>query len=193
MAPDDAPRKGSRVTSLSCQSFRMERGGATFPDPSPRTLPEPVMPAPIHVKSTRSVSAPADHVYAILSDYRNGHPSILPARVFEDLTVESGGQGDGTVIRFGMRSFGKVRWARAAVDEPEPGRVLRERGLDDKGIVTTFTVDRVEAHRSEVTIATTWTPQGPGALLERLLAPPFLKRVYAEQLGNLEKVATGAL
>jgi hypothetical protein len=151
------------------------------------------MAGPIRVKTTRFVAAPADHVYSILADYHTGHPSILPARVFEELTVESGGQGDGTVIRFGMRSFGKLRWSRAAVDEPEPGRVLRERVLDDKGIVTVFTVDRVEAHRSEVTIETTWTPTGAGALFERLVAPPFLKRVYVEELGNLEKVATGAL
>ncbi|HKJ03542.1 MAG TPA: SRPBCC family protein, partial [Longimicrobiales bacterium] len=118
------------------------------------------MPGPIRIKSTRFVSAPADQVYDILADYHTGHPQILPARVFRDLRVETGGQGAGTVIKFGMKSFGTVRWARAEVDEPEPGRVLRERVLDDldqldpEGIVTTFTVDRVEAHRSEVTIET---------------------------------------
>ena len=78
-------------------------------------------------------------------------------------------------------------------DEPEPGRVLRERVLDDKGIVTLFTVDVVGDDVSDVTIETTWTPRGLGAFFERLAAPPFLRSVYAEELGNLEKVATGAL
>jgi hypothetical protein len=148
---------------------------------------------PIRIKSSRTVAAPAAHLYDILADYRGGHPSILPARAFDDLIVERGGRGDGTVIYFGMRSFGKTRWSRASVHEPEPGRVLVERILDDKGIVTTFTVDPLEDDVAEVTIETTWTPRGPGALFERLLAPPYLRSVYAEELGNLEKVATGAL
>lgn len=151
------------------------------------------MTGPILAKTTRRVPAPADRIYDILADYHTGHPSILPARVFEELTVESGGRGAGTVIRFGMKSFGKVRWSRAEVDEPEPGRVLRERVLDDKGIVTLFTVDRVEAHTADVTIETTWPAKGLGGFFERLVAPPFLRSVYAEELGNLEKVATGAL
>jgi hypothetical protein len=150
------------------------------------------MPQPIRIKATRTVAGPVDQVYAILADYRVGHPSILPARAFAELTVERGGQGAGTVIGFGMKSFGTVRWARAAVDEPEPGRVLRERTLDEKDIVTTFTVDHLEPGRSRVTIETTWTPRGLGGLFERLLAPPFLARVYAEELENLEAVAGGA-
>jgi len=104
------------------------------------------MPGPIRITSSRSVAAPADRLYGILADYHTGHSSILPARVFEELTVESGGRGAGTVIRFGMKSFGKLRWSRASVHKPEPGRVLVERILDDKGIVTTFTVDPASHH-----------------------------------------------
>lgn len=159
---------------------------------------------PIHVSVTRRLSAPADRVYDILADYTVGHRLILPARVFTDLSVERGGRGEGTVIHFGMKAFGKVNRARALVSEPEPGRVLVERALngkgfeavDETGVVTTFVVDPVgEGPRetTDVTIDTRWTPKGAGAWFERLVAPPFLKRLYVEELGNLEKVATDTL
>jgi hypothetical protein len=146
------------------------------------------MSVPVRVKATRQIAAPAGHVYDILADYRVGHPRILPS-AFVGLVVEQGGRGAGTVIRFGMKSFGTVKWARATVHEPEPGRVLLER-LDERSLETTFTVDPGERGVSLVTIETAWTPRGPGSLLERLLAPTFLKRVYAEELRNLERVAT---
>lgn len=150
------------------------------------------MPKPIQVRATRTVAAPADRVYDILADYRNGHPQILPARVFRDMRVERGGRGDGTVIRVGMKSFGVLRQFRAHISEPEPGKVLVERELEGNGVVTTFTVRPEHADRTAVTIETSWTPSGY-AFMERLLARPFLKRLYAEELFNLEKVATGAL
>ena len=146
------------------------------------------MPRPVRIKATRLVAAPPSRVYSILADYRTEHPRILPP-TFVSLTVEEGGRGAGTVIRYGMKSFGTVRWARATVDEPEPGRVLRER-VEADSLETTFTVDPGGLGHSHVTIETSWTPRGPGALLGRLLAPPFLRRVYADELSNLERVAT---
>lgn len=142
---------------------------------------------PIHVTATRLIAAPASLVYDILADYRIGHPRILP-RAFESLTVEEGGRGAGTVIRFAMRSFFTVKWARATVEEPEAGRVLVER-LEDRPAKTSFTVEPSGLEHARVTIETTWTPRGPGALLERLLAPIVLKRVIAEELRNLDRVA----
>lgn len=149
--------------------------------------------SPIWVSASRVVPAPAERVYDIIADYRTGHPQILPARIFRDVCVESGGRGEGTIVRFGMRVFGAVKRFRAAVAEPEPGRVLVERDLNGNGSVTTFTVNPLGNGHSGVTIETAWTPKGPGAFVERLLAPVFLKRLYAEELFNLEKVATGEL
>jgi Polyketide cyclase / dehydrase and lipid transport len=145
------------------------------------------MSRPVYVTATRLIAAPASRIYGILADYRTGHPLILP-RAFQSLTVEAGGRGAGTVIRFGMRSLGTVKWARATVGEPEPGRVLVER-LDDRSVETTFTVDPSGRDSACVTIATSWTPRGRGASLVRLLAPLLLKRIYAEELRNLERVA----
>lgn len=144
----------------------------------------------VHAEVTRTLAAPADRVYAILADYRSGHPRILPKGI-EELTVEEGGHGAGTVIRFGLRSFGILRWVRAAVDEPEPGRVLVERILDDPVVETAFTVERIGPDRSSVRIETTWTPEGHRGLIERLLGPLMLRRAYAEELTKLEEVARG--
>lgn len=150
------------------------------------------MSRPVHIKATRLIAAPASHVFSILSDYRVGHPRILP-RGLENLTVERGGRGEGTVIRFQMRSFGTVRAVRASVEEPEPGRVLVERSLDGNDVETRFTVDPADGGSSWVTIETSWTPRGPRALLERLVGPFLLERAYAEELDNLAMVATGEL
>ena len=42
------------------------------------------------------IQAPAQQAYAIIADYRNGHPRILPRPYFVSLTVEQGGVGAGT-------------------------------------------------------------------------------------------------
>jgi hypothetical protein len=80
------------------------------------------------VRAARSglVRAPAPVVYALLEDYRNGHPRILPARYFPKLEVERGGTGAGTIIRFQVRLFGATREIRSAITEPTPGQVLVE-------------------------------------------------------------------
>lgn len=186
------PRPGPFRSPLREDEGVTPPGSRSFP-PHPNTPSSESMAKPIHVQVTRRVQAPAERVYDILSDYHHGHRLILPARVFQDLSVERGGRGEGTVIRFAMKAFGTVKKVRATIDEPVPGRVLVERIEDGTGVVTTFTVAPRPKDQTEVTISTTWIPQGFQGLFERLFAPPFLKRLYVEELGNLEKVATGAL
>lgn len=141
------------------------------------------------VTASALAEAPAETVYAILADYRDGHPHILPRKYFTSLKVERGGFGEGTVIRFGMRAFGKTREARAAVTEPEPGRVLVETALDADGPVTTFVVEP-EGRRSRVTFKTELTSRaGLLGAVERFAAKRFLKRVYALELAQLDSFA----
>src|SRR5688500_20330956 len=79
------------------------------------------------VTASATVEAPAEVVYNILADYHEGHPAVLPRKYFTGLAVEGGsGYGDGTVIRFGMRAFGKTREARAAVTERSEERRVGE-------------------------------------------------------------------
>jgi len=40
-----------------------------------------------------------------------------------------------------------------------------------------------------VTIMTEWTPRGCAGWVQRLLAPPLLRKIYAEELRNLARVA----
>lgn len=126
------------------------------------------------------IEAPAERIYAILADYHEGHPHILPRPYFSDLEVEAGGVGEGTRIRFQMHVMGVTRMLRAEITEPEPGRVLVE--TLDTGAVTTFTV-RPDEEGTQVTFSTTLPVRGGVAgWVERLLTPMLLRRIYTREL-----------
>src|SRR5262249_18853568 len=118
------------------------------------------------VSAEAVVDTPPGLAYAVIADYRDGHLRIIPRPPFVSLEVEQGGTGAGTVIRFQMRVFGRVRTFRAAITELEPGRLLVETDLDS-GTVTTFAVVPVEdGRKSRVTITTDIETRG--GLLGRL-------------------------
>ena len=141
------------------------------------------------VKASARLDAPAEVAYGIIADYREGHPQILPRPYFEWLEVEQGGRGEGTVIRFQMRVLGQTRVLRAAVTEPELGRVLVETDTGGSGPVTTFTVEP-EGSGSEVTISTELTTSGGlVGVAERVVLRRLLRRIYARELEQLNRVA----
>src|SRR5215467_8872697 len=106
------------------------------------------------VSASAIIPARRERVYSLIANYNDGHPRILPKQ-FSGLTVEQGGVGAGTVIRFQMRLLGKKQTFRAAVTEPDPGHVLVETDLDTNGAVTTFTIAPSHAPAdSNVTIST---------------------------------------
>ncbi len=143
------------------------------------------------VTSSAVISAEAEKVYAIIADYREGHPHIIPRKYFTSLEVEQGGVGEGTVIRVGMRALGKNHEFRAVITEPEPGRVLVESVFDEGGTVTTFTVEP-EGEQSRVTISTELSAaEGLRGWAERRMASALLRRVYARELELLESFARG--
>lgn len=140
----------------------------------------------ITVNVSDVIDARPEEIYAVLSDYRVGHPAILPKPYFTDLTVEEGGKGDGTIIRVQMKVMGLERVYRMAVSEPEPGRVLAE--VDDSaGVFTTFTIEPLNGgKRSRVTIATkTKASRGIMGFMEKLLNPPITRRIYRKELKQL--------
>jgi len=144
------------------------------------------------VSASAVVPARRERVYSLIANYNDGHPRILPKQ-FSNLTVEQGGVGAGTVIRFQMSVLGKKQTLRAAISEPDPGRVLVETYLDGKGTVTTFTVNPGTAPAdSHVTISTELPVRsGFMGLLERKLSVLLLRPIYAKELQNLARVATG--
>ncbi len=134
------------------------------------------------VTTSAVIPADASRVYAILADYRNGHPRILPKAYFSNLEVEAGGTGAGTVIRFQMHILGKTNHLLGTVAEPEPGRVLTETYED--GTVTSFAVDPLPDNKScELTITTDLKLHGGfrGAL-ECRFTTWILRRIYFKEL-----------
>jgi len=92
------------------------------------------------IRASAIIPARRERVYSLIANYRDGHPRILPKQ-FSNLVVEQGGVGAGTLIRFQMSLVGKKQTFRAAITEPEPGRVLVESYFDTDGMATSFIVD----------------------------------------------------
>jgi len=142
------------------------------------------------ISATAVIDSPAETAYAVIADYWDGHPHILPRPPFVSLDVDEGGVGAGTVIRFRMKMLGSTREMRAAITEPEPGRVLVER--DAAGdVVTTFTVEPAEGGKARVTIATDMkVPGGPVGWLQKRLITRLLHPVYVREIEQLGRVAS---
>jgi hypothetical protein len=141
------------------------------------------------VEVSAVVPGAAPLVYAILADYRQGHPLVLPRKYFSPPLVEEGGHGEGTLIRFEMRMLGATRAFRMKVSEPEPGRVLQETDVAT-GAATTFTVAPLDEATTRVTIATALAGGGgPLGWVQRRMASLVLRRIYAEELRILGDVA----
>ena len=143
--------------------------------------------ARLHASADRTVPVPAAAVYALLADYRDGHPRILPP-AFSDLTVLRGGTGAGTVIRFALQLPGRKQEVEARVEEPEPGRVLSEI-YPEKSAVTRFIVDPA-GEQSRVRIETSWeSSRGLAGLIERILTPRMFRKLYTQELDLIERWA----
>jgi hypothetical protein len=142
------------------------------------------------ISASALIPAPAHQVYAIIADYHDGHPHILPKPYFVSLVVEQGGVGAGTVIRFQMRLLGQIRTFCAAITEPEPGQMLVETDVQT-GAITSFAVEpRDDAQHTAVTITTTTTVrEGLLGRLEAWLATRLLRPIYVQELAQLANVA----
>ena len=145
----------------------------------------------LRIKASALIPAPGATVYELIADYDRGHPSILPAQYFEDLVVLDGGRGAGTRIRYTMKAFGSKETSHATITEPEPGRVLVET-VEERPVATTFTVEPQPDGRTRVTFLTEYRTQGLRGLIETLLVPGFLRKVYAAELQQLAQRAIAA-
>lgn len=143
---------------------------------------------PRHVVSvTRRLNTSPRRAYETIANYHTGHPRIVPDE-FRNLVVEQGGIGAGTIIRFDLRLFGRTTQLRAAVTEPQPGRVLVEKNIEGNDAISTFTVDPGDrTDESVVTIRTDiGTRRGLAGRIERWLLTRILERLYHEELRRLE-------
>lgn len=146
-------------------------------------------PSTYHVEKSASIAAAAATVYGIIADYRSGHPRIVPPAVFTSMEIEQGGVGVGTIIRYQMRVLGRTTTYRAAISEPEPGRVLVETDLNGRA-VTTFIIQPRSSTECQATIRTELPARrGLFGWAERIVARQILNRIYAEELDRLAAVA----
>lgn len=155
----------------------MKRGGTTLDD----------APMQITAAAERHVDAPARRVYHYIRDFREHHPRFLPPQ-FSGFRIESGGVGSGTVHTFTLTLAGRSSTHRVRVGEPEPGRVLIESDASRR-MLTTFTVDPEMAGGCQVRIESRWYADGMRGIVERLMAPRLLRRVYAAELNLLDRYA----
>ena len=136
----------------------------------------------ILVAAAGVIDARPEEVYAILADYHNQHPHILPQQYFKSLEIESGGQGAGTVFRTRVLAGGVERRYHMLVSEPAPG-VLVETDTET-GLKTTFTVTPMQdGKQATLKIATEWEASpGLTGLLEKIGSPPVMRRIYRAEL-----------
>lgn len=140
----------------------------------------------VQVEAERRIDAPPGLVYSLISDYERHHPAFLPD-AFSNLTLEEGSVGEGTVIGFDLKLGGRSRRIRAHISEPRSG-VLQETDLDT-GAITTFEVSP-EDDASRVRIQTAFaSATGIQGWIERRFAPGMLRKLYTEELDNLDAYA----
>lgn len=140
-------------------------------------------------QESQVIDARPEQVYGVVSDYRSGHPSILPRQYFTSLTVDKGGQGAGTAVTVHMNVYGTKAMYKMTVSEPEPGRVLMEED-PSAGVVTTFTFDPIDGGRqTRVTISTkARTSPGLKGVMEKLMTPMIARKIYRAELRQLADV-----
>jgi hypothetical protein len=141
------------------------------------------------VEQSAEVNAAADVAYKILADFKH-HDRITPKPPFGPITVEQGGVGAGTVIRFQTTLLGQTDDCYSVISEPEPGRVMVETETI-RHTVTTFTADPSSvSSRSRVTISCVF--QGRDGILgvvERWVAARLMTPVLAKEIRLLEEYA----
>jgi hypothetical protein len=138
--------------------------------------------------ASKTIHAPASIIYNIIADFHNEHLHILPKPPFQNLEVEAGGFGAGTITRFQMKLLGHTQAFRTLITEPEPGRVLVETDLHS-GAVTTFDLSPVEnGSYTRVKISTELKNRG---MVESFIGKLMLQKVYRAELDLLAGRAEG--
>ena len=142
--------------------------------------------ATVTARATKAVDAPPDRVLAFLKDYREARPRILTDN-YSHYRVESGGQGQGTVIGYHFAAGGRERDSRLAVEEDGGGLFERDQL---SSFVNRWTV-APEGSGAQVTLESSWQGAGGiGGVFERAFAPKVLQRIYGQMLDRLAAAVT---
>ncbi len=145
--------------------------------------------AHIKAETDTTIAASPNVVYEFLADYSERHPRILTPN-FSDYSVEEGGQGAGTVVRYRLRA-GRERPYRMRVEEPERGSVITERDMDSS-FTTTWELSPANGESTRVRVTVEWDgASGIAGIFERLFAPGGVRGVYSGVLENLKASVEG--
>lgn len=140
----------------------------------------------VHCEASLVIDATPATIYAVVTDYRVGHPAILPKPYFTDLIIEKGGRGAGSVLLTKLNVWGRKFTYHQEVTEPVPGRVIRETEIGTEQY-TEFVLEPLDnGSRTRVTIRSEF-PVGKGIVgfMDRLMQPSFVRRLYMQELNNL--------
>ncbi|MCA9914565.1 MAG: SRPBCC family protein [Anaerolineae bacterium] len=144
----------------------------------------------LYIEQSAIIHAPSDLVYSIVADYEVGHRAILPKPYFQEMVVEEGGYGAGTVIRLKMVVMGQTFNYHMRVTEPEPGRIIQESD-QDTAQWSRFVLDEVSDNtQTRITIQSEF-PLMPGFMgwMQRLTTPMIVRKIYREELAILNRYA----
>jgi hypothetical protein len=143
--------------------------------------------ATVTARATKALDASPEQVLAFLRDYRESRPTILTDN-YSQYRVESGGQGQGTVIGYHFAAGGRERDYRLSVVEDAGGLSERDQL---SSYVSRWTV-APDAAGSQVTLEASWQGAGGiGGVFERAFAPMGLKRIFGEMLEKLAVAVSG--
>lgn len=147
----------------------------------------------VQVAVDQIINARAEQLYAIVRDYHVGHPAIVPKAYFTALTVEKGGVGEGTVVISEGKVMGTKFRYRHVVTEPQPGHLLVETD-SYTGQWSSFTFDPVNGGAQTRVTITAEYPLSAGfkGFMEKLINPLVSRRMFKEELDNLEAYARSA-
>jgi hypothetical protein len=142
------------------------------------------------VETEAVINARANEVYAVLADYHDGHPNIVPKSFCEGVKVIKGtGIGGNSRIECYFNILGQRETLFMDVSEPEPGRILQE--IDSKAInITRFIVDPIDDATCSVTIQTKVMKQigfPPGPTIDMWLKKIMLKSMFKAELKLLNE------
>lgn len=139
----------------------------------------------IIVRSERVVDARPFQVYEILTDYQERRPQMLTPN-FLDYSVEHGGYGNDTIIRYRLRAARRERSYQMHVDETVRGKIITERDANSS-LVTTWALSPLkDGKQTKVQIVSEWEGRGGiKGFMERIFAPLGLSRIYDRMLSRL--------
>jgi Polyketide cyclase / dehydrase and lipid transport len=143
--------------------------------------------ASVEVRVQSDIAAPAERVFALLADYAETRPQLLPD-AYSNYRVVTGGTGAGTEYEVHLAAGRRERDLAMTVSEPGPLQLEERDG--NSSLRTEWTVQQAGAG-SAVKVLTTWTGAGGIAgVMERTFAPIGVRKHYHEMLQRLGAKAT---